>query len=450
MKAGLKAGVSGVRGLVGESFTPRVAMSFAQAFGVLMGGGKIVVGRDTRTTGGMVEEAVTAGLLSVGCQPVLTGIVPTPTVLILTQELAARGGIVITASHNPAPWNALKFVEASGMFLNAVRADELLDVYYQQEIERVTEPRMLKPVRFEHAMQVHVERVLRYVDAELIRSCAFRVAVDCCNGVGALHSADFLCRLGCEVFPVLDGSPGVFEREPEPLPGNLSVLCGQVREAECAVGFAQDPDGDRLAIVDEQGCPIGEDLSLALAAWEVLEQHGRGPVVANLSTSRVMDDVAQRFHVAMHRSAIGEINVAERMLEVQAVAGGEGNGGVIVPAVHPCRDSYVGMALVLELMARKKKNISAVRDELPRYELVKDKVALRPGQSAHIMRLLRQRYADCTLNLQDGVFVDYGKSWVHGRPSNTEPIIRLMAEAPTREQAQALLETMRGYIREAL
>ncbi len=451
MKEALKVGVSGVRGVVGDSFTPQVAVSFAQAFGTFVGRGSVVVARDTRPSGAMIERAVIAGLQSVGCKPVLAGIVPTPTALMLTKQLGARGGIAITASHNPAPWNALKFIERTGLFLSETRAEELFDVYHQQDFPLVQESDIPASSVESEPMSVHFRGILDYVDVELIRKKQFKVAVDCCNGVGALHTVPFLKNLlGCKVVPVFDKPTGIFEREPEPIPENLGLLCDTVAKEKCAVGFAQDPDGDRLAIVDEKGEAIGEDLTLAFAVQQVLSHHGKGPVAINLSTSKCVEFVAKQHGCEVTRTKIGEINVSETMLRIGAAVGGESNGGVIIPAVHPCRDSYVGMAIVLELLAVTGKSVSELRAAIPRYFVVRDKVRIRGEQAPVVLRALRQEYAEQRLSLLDGVHVDFGDSWVHARRSNTEPVIRITAEASSQEESRRLAADMRAKIEKAI
>ena len=447
MKEALKVGVSGVRGVVGDSFTPQVAASFAQAFGTFVGRGAVVVGRDTRPSGMMIERAVVAGLQSVGCKPLLAGIVPTPTALILTRHLGARGGIAITASHNPSPWNALKFIEREGLFLSETRAQELFDVYHQQDFPLVQESDIPSVAIESDPMEEHFQRVLDYVDGERIRKSQFKVAVDCCNGVGALHTVPFLKELlGCKVVPVFDQPSGIFEREPEPLPENLQRLCETVVQEKCAVGFAQDPDGDRLAIVNEKGQPIGEDLTLAFAVQQVLSHHTQGPVAINLITSKSVEYVARQYGSEVVRTKIGEINVCETMLRIGAVVGGENIGGVIIPAVHPCRDSYGGMAVVLELLAMSGKTISELRAMIPEYFVVKEKIRIRGEQAPVILRALRSEYAGQKINLLDGVYIEFGESWVHVRRSNTEPVIRITAEAATQDESLSLAATIRSQI----
>jgi len=442
----LKVSISGVRGVVGETLTPQIVASFARAFGVFVGRGSVVVGRDTRPSGDMLERAVVAGLQSVGCQPLLADIAPTPTIGFLVQTLGARGAIAITASHNPAPWNALKFIGRNGCFLGRQRANELLDIYHHGQFAMVPEDSIPRAEDIPDPTGAHFSKVLNYVDVEAIRKRHFRVAVDACNGVGALHSRRFLEQLGCTVVMCHDMPTGVFEREAEPLPENLGTLMSLVTHQRCDVGFAQDPDGDRLALVDEHGHAIGEDLTVAFAVQNVLDRHAKGPVVIHLSTSRCVQDVAEQRGCAVTRTRIGEINVTEAMLALGSPVGGEGNGGVIVPAIHPGRDSFTGMALALELLAKEGKTVSQIRQGIPRYALAKAKLPVRPEQVPDALRLIRRTYENGKINLLDGIFVEFPDSWLHVRASNTEPVIRLAAEAPTREAADRLIAEARTLL----
>lgn len=447
MKSVLKVGVSGVRGIVGDSLTPQVGASFAQAFGTFVGSGSVVVGRDPRPSGVMLEHAVTSGLRSVGCQPICLGIAPTPTLLIATAALGAQGGIAITASHNPAPWNALKFIGGNGRFLNLARTEELTDIYHQGRFPLVPEHEIPIILKQEDAFCIHRERILNYVDAQRVRARRFKVAVDCCNGVGALYNPTFLQEdLGCDVVPIFDQPTGFFGRPPEPSAGNLRVLCQTVVDHGCDVGFAQDPDGDRLAIINEKGEPIGEDLTLAFAVRQVLEYHNKGPVAINLSTSKCVDHIARGLGSEVIRTPIGEVNVTEAMIQAGAVVGGEGSGGVIVPRIHPCRDSYAAMALVLELMAVTTQSVSILQDAVPRFALVRENLPVSSEDVPAILRRLRWHYHGQRLDLRDGVYVDLGDSWVHVRRSNTEPIIRLAVEASTHERAQNVSQELRRLV----
>ena len=447
MKEALKFSVAGVRGVVGDSFTPQIAASFAQAFGTFVGRGAVVIGRDSRPSGLMIEHAVVAGLQSVGCKVIRTGIVPTPTLLFLTRHLRARGGIAITASHNPASWNALKFIEPTGVFLSEIRAEELFDIYHQQDFPLVPEADIRWNAEEKYPVEAHFKKVVDYVDREAIRKRRFKVAVDCCNGVGAVHSPLFLrSLLGCDVVPIFDTPSGVFEREPEPLPKHLGALRQAVVHHKCDVGFAQDPDGDRLAIVDERGEPLGEDFTLALAMQQVLDGHGRGPVAMSLSTSKAVEHVAAVRGCKAVRTKIGEINVTETMLQIGAVVGGESTGGVIVPAIHPCRDSYAAMAIVLELLAATGKTPSAIKAAIPEYVVVRENIDVRSEQSPNVLRAVRRQYADVPQSLLDGVFIDFGHAWLHVRRSNTEPVIRLTVEARDRAEAERIAHEARSHI----
>lgn len=448
MKETLKVGVSGVRGVVGESLTPQIAAAFAQAFGTLVGRGPVVVGRDTRPTGAMIENAVVCGLASVGCRPLLAGIVPTPTLLQLARQRHARGGICVTASHNPVQWNALKFADHQGLFLNELRNQELLDIYHQQQFSLAAESDLRPAQVIADPVAEHFGRVVGWVDAEAVRRRRFRVAVDAVNGVGAVHSEAFLRdRLGCEVVMVNGEPHGRFGREAEPLPEHLVALGEAVRRHGCDLGFAQDPDGDRLAILDETGTPVGEDITLAFAIDQVLTAHRKGPVVVNLSsTSRVLH-MARKHGVDATLTKIGEIHVANGLLAHGGVVGGEPNGGVMVPDLHPCRDSYAGMALVLEMLAQRGGTVSAHVRDIPAFALRREKLPIRGERGPDILRAVRRAFAGQPQTLLDGVRLDFPDgAWLHVRLSNTEPVIRVVAEAAEAARADKLLDTARSLI----
>jgi len=441
MKESLKISVSGVRGVVGESISPQLAVTFAQAFGTFVGRGPVVVGRDTRPSGPMLEQAVIAGLQSVGCAPILLGVVPTPTLLLATRELGARGGIAITASHNAVEWNALKFVDRTGLFLDETRAEELFDIYHQGDFPLVPEHELPGITIETRAFQRHAARLAGYVKGAAIRARHFKVAVDCVNGVGAVFTPAWLRdELGCTVVALHDQPTGYFERGPEPVPENLARLGAAVTQHGCAVGFAHDPDGDRLAIVDERGRPIGEDFTLALAAWAVLDHHARGPVVTTVSTSLCVDAVARARGVEVIRTKIGEIHVVEAMLKAGSPVGGEGSGGVIVPAIHPCRCSYAAMALILELLTLSGHTVSELRAVLPEFHVAKIKQPLRGDKAPECLRRLRRHFESrgAQVSLLDGVHANFGDRWINIRRSNTEPVLRLTAEAATVAAAEAL------------
>lgn len=440
----LKIGVSGVRGSVDDALTMHLAAQFAATFGTFVGRGRIVVGRDTRASGRMVELAVASGLLSVGCQPLCAGIIPTPTVQILVEEHHAAGGISISASHNPANWNALKFVRQDGILLDAGETASLLNMYNQGDIDFVPEQDILTPEELSDPFAFHKARIFAQIDVESIRRRHFKVAMDCCNGAGALYSEAFLRELGCEVIPIFDSYDGGFEREPEPRPEHLSKLCQTVVENHCDIGFAQDPDADRLAIVGPSGTPVGENYPVVLAVRHVLSKTP-GPVVVNAATSMAVEKVAASFGCPIHYSKVGEVNVVSRMLEVGAVIGGEANGGVIWPAVHPCRDSFAGMALILDSLAGLGHglDLDAALDAVPRYHTAMEKVDVAPEQARILVQELRRRHASERMTLVDGMRLDWEDGWVLVRPSNTEPVIRIQSEGGTRERAEELAKSIR-------
>lgn len=435
----LKISISGVRGVIGDSLKPGLLCRFSSAYATYLGPGAIVVGRDTRTSGQMAKHAVLAGLLSSGVRVVDIDLAPVPTVQFTVNQLRARGGIAITASHNPAEWNALKFVREDGCFLNSYQAQEVLDIYHQQEYRQVTSDAILPVRRFDKAIENHIEEIVRVIDP--LSEPHLRVAIDCCNGAGSVMTPRLLELLNCEVIPLHCQPDGHFPRPPEPVPENLGELSQLVVDEDADLGFAQDADADRLSIVSETGHAIGEEYSLALCTLEVLSRQ-RGPVVVNLSTSKVVEDIARSFDSPVFRSAIGEVNVTEQMMEVGAVIGGEGNGGVIYPPVNLARDSFVAMTLVIHLLRRRKQKLSEIVAELPRYQMIKRVFPGHPHKIQALIQSLQKSYSDETLDLTDGLRISRGSGWIHIRPSNTEPVLRLVIEATDRPTLEAYEKEM--------
>ena len=443
--------ISGVRGIIGRSLTPELLVRMSEAFGTYMCSGRVVVGRDTRVSGEMVKCAVFSGLLSTGCSIIDVGIVATPTATLMIEELKADGGIVISASHNPVEWNALKFFRGDGVYLNAEEGRDLLKIYDSGDFVRKPWDQIKTIEVVSDAEAHHVEKVLSILDVPLIKSAKFKVALDCCNGAGVGISLRLLRALGCTVEPIHCTPDGLFPHTPEPNFINLQDLCRFTRERGADVGFATDPDADRIAIVSEKGDFLGEELSLALAAQYVLSRSSdQGPVVINMSTSRVSEDVARAAGRECIRTAVGEVNVAERMSEARAIIGGEGNGGVIDPRIHYGRDAIVGMGLVLEHMARSGKRIGQLANALPKYSMLKTKIDVPAAQSREVIRKLKAEAADARANTEDGLRLDWEDRWVHLRASNTEPVMRIIAEAKTEEAAQALVDQYTERVRDLL
>ncbi|HEV2912994.1 MAG TPA: phosphoglucosamine mutase [Pyrinomonadaceae bacterium] len=445
----LKISISGVRGVVGESLTPTLLTRFAQAFGTYVGQGTIVTGRDTRTSGEMVRHAVVAGLLSSGCRVVDLDICPVPTVQLLVRRLHARGGIAITASHNPAEWNALKFTNSAGLFLSGAQARQLLDIYHQGEYVKVSGAEMRSVERSAAALDLHIQAVLNTLGPLAQGARRLRVAIDSCNGAGSIIAPRLLAALGAEVIPINVTPDGLFPRGAEPVPENLGALRQAVIEHGADVGFAQDMDADRLAVVNELGEAVGEENTLVLAARYVLGRE-RGPMVANLSTTHVLDAVARSFDCPIYRSRIGEANVTEEMQRRGAIIGGEGNGGVIYPRINFARDSLVGMALILHLLADTRQTVSEILAQLPRSFMIKEKLACRSDKIGRVLKMVRNEYAQWPMDVRDGIKVTLGDGWFLVRGSNTEPIIRLVAEAETEERARRMIEDVGRRVEECL
>jgi len=436
----LKIGVSGIRGVVGEFLTPGMACSFAQAFGTYVGAGRVVVGRDTRLSGDMLQHAVACGLLAAGCEVMDVGILPTPTIQIYVGATRARGGIALTASHNPPEYNALKLFNSEGLFFNNYERGELLDLYHQSDFRRAGNAEMQR-IRSDYttAPRLHIERVLEHVDPERVRRRHFRVALDAVNGAGAVMSPGFLRdTLNCELHAISIDPTKPFPRIAEPRPDTLGELVALVRRTGAEIGFAHDPDGDRLAVVDETGRVLDNDDVLALAVDAALRRMP-GDVVVNLTTSSVIDAVARQHGRRVYRTPVGEANVVETMQAVKAVIGGEGtNGGIIFPAVHLCRDSYTGMAFLLDRMAETGMKISELAGQLPPFTRKFGRFAYEHGRLGTLMRVLEEKFPGAELDRSDGLKLMLPEGWVHVRASNTEPILRIAVEAPAQETAENL------------
>ena len=444
----LKISVSGIRGVVGEFLTPSLARAFGQAFGTYVGAGPVVVGRDTRASGPMLQHAVQCGLLAAGCEVVDVGVLPTPTIQIYTGATRARGGLAITASHNPPEYNALKMFNSQGLFFNHYERGELLDIYHQSSVrEARNEEIRCVNCDLTGPSKLHFDRVLQFVDVDRIRARRFRVGLDGVNGAGSRMSVRFLQDiLGCELHAISVDPSKPFPRVAEPRPDTLGDLAALVRENKCDIGFGQDPDGDRLAIASEHGVVMDNDEVLALVIEAVLDRNP-APVVVNLTTSAVVDDVAAKYGVRVYRTPVGEANVVETMQAVKAAIGGEGsNGGIIFPAVHYCRDSYTGMAFVLDRMARTGKTLSQLQESLPRYYRKLGKVPFEHGRLGPLMQALESAFPGAKLDRSDGLKLMLEDGWIHVRASNTEPILRLAAEAQSADRVEELYRTVLGVL----
>ena len=446
----LMIGVSGIRGRVGFGLTPEVVARYAAAFGawaIARGGPKsVVLGRDSRVTGPLFHTVTRAALESVGADVIDIGLTTTPTIQLAVEHHHAAGGLGITASHNPIEWNALKFIGPDGLFLSAAQGAEMRGSV-EHGIAYATYDK-LGETRFDgEAITRHLDQVLAlsFIDVEGIRSRRFRVAYDACRGSGGAVIPSLLELLGCEVHAIELQTDGRFPRPPEPIAKNLGALERLVMSTGAQIGFATDPDVDRLALVSDEGTAIGEDYTLALATRVVL-RHRSGPVVTNLSTSRIVDDMAAEHGVRVIRAPVGEVNVALRMRDEGAVVGGEGNGGVILPELHLGRDAPLGVALLLQMLHEDGEPLSKVIGRFPRYAIIKDKLD-RPAKPLDaVYAALQAAFPDAAADTQDGLRLSWPDRWVHIRPSGTEPIVRVIAEAPTSEGARALVDRGRQLL----
>ena len=444
---GLMVSVSGIRGRVGEGLTPEVVARFAAGFGAWsLSRGKarsIVVGRDSRVSGPMFHRIAVGALESVGAEVIDIGLTTTPSCQLAVEHHHAAGGIMLSASHNPIEWNALKLVGPSGLFLDATEGTAMR-AFMEAGYPAATWDRLGHVTRDAHAFDRHLEKLLAlpFLDVEAIRKRRIHVALDCVRGAGGAVMPKLLEAFGCRVSAINLETDGRFPRPPEPVPENLGDLEALVRSSGAEVGFAVDPDVDRLALVSDEGRAIGEDYTLALAARVVL-RHRNGPVVTNLSTSRIVDDVAAAAGRRVVRAPVGEVNVALRMRQEDAAIGGEGNGGVILPEMHLGRDAPVGAALILQLLVDEGQPLSAIVAGLPRYVIVKDKLDRPDAPLQSVYDALRGAFPDAVPDTQDGLRLTWPDRWVHVRPSGTEPIVRVIAEAPDDAGARELVARSR-------
>jgi phosphomannomutase len=437
--------VSGLRGVVGQSLTPEIALRYTAAFAATLPPGKIVVTRDGRATGRMLADAVCAGLCAVGRSVLDADIAATPTTGVLIQSLGAAGGVQISASHNPPEYNGLKLFSGEGRVIPAAAGEQVIARYRTGSPAWVGHAEIGSSENVSDVHAQHLARVLATVDVPRIRGRRFRVLLDSNHGAGSLLGARLLAELGCEA-TILGPTPdGRFAHTPEPTAENLSGVLAEVVRSGADIGFCQDPDADRLAIVDHEGRYLGEEYTLALCVDHVLRRTP-GPIVTNCSTSRMTEDLAAKYSVPFHRSKVGEANVVDLMLARGAVLGGEGNGGAIDPRVVLVRDSFVGMALVLAAMAERELSVRELAAELPAYAIHKSKVTLSSDRVPAALDALERHFGDARADRLDGLRLDWPGRWLLVRASNTEPIVRLVAESPSAADAAELCRVAAGVL----
>ncbi|MBA4311735.1 MAG: phosphoglucosamine mutase [Chlorobiaceae bacterium] len=456
----LMVSISGIRGIVGETLTPEIIVKYTAAYAEYCGGGTIVIGRDGRITGKVIGNIVSSTLLSMGCDVIALGVVPTPTVALAVEKLGASGGISITASHNPIEWNGLKFFSSTGLFLDEEENKRFWEIANRGNFKYTRWNEVGQHHPDDTFIQRHIDEVLKlpYIDKKKIENRKFKVVIDCINAAGGEIVPKLLRQLGCDVIEMNCDVSGVFARAPEPIPENLTEVCERVKKEKADIGIVVDPDVDRLVFIDERGEPIGEEYTITCITKFILEKYFnknkseiRNPkseiVIVNLSTTRAINDVAQSFGVAVVRTPVGEINVAKKMKEIGAIVGGEGSGGVILPDVHYGRDAIVGIPLMLEQLIEFGGTLSELKQSFPQYFIAKSKVSVAGKKTSKLFEQLISIYGHLgKINTDDGLKIDFPDSWVHLRKSNTEPIIRIIAEAPTMLKAQELAEDFKQQL----
>jgi phosphomannomutase len=435
--------VAGARGIVGRGMTIDTAVRLTLAFCPRLPAGPVVVGRDTRPSGESLESGVIGAITATGRECVDLGIATTPTVEMMVEKLGAAGGVIVTASHNPVEWNALKFLDSRGIFISKSKGDDVYDAFINERFEYCDARSTGKVRRYHQSVRDHIEAVLALpiLDVSLIRRRAFRVVIDPINGAGSVIAPDFLRALGATVVPINCKTDGDFYRDPEPRAENLGELAEKVKNEKADLGFALDPDADRLGIVDETGTVVGEEYTLALAIDQVLGVERKGPVVVNLSTSAVVDWIADRHGVDVVRTPVGEAHVVEAMLSQGAVIGGEGNGGVIYPTLHPGRDGVLGMALILQLLASSKATLGRRVGQYPAFHMSKSKVKWDTEFSVKRISGLIRELGPAKIDAQDGVKAIFDDGWFHLRVSNTEGVVRILAESMAPQRTKELVGT---------
>ena len=454
--------VSGMRGIIGENLTASIAVEYGSAFGTYLknrlqrdaqhaahGTISVCIGMDSRPSGEMLKSAVAAGLCAAGIDVIDLGIVTTPCVGVMVRELAAAGGVVITASHNPIAYNGIKLLLDNGVAPPAPEAEKIKRCFLEKNLALADSTHCGRVTYSDKTDAMHIDKVLAIVDKDAIAAKEFRVVLDSVNGAGGRITKKLLAEFGCQVTAINDEPTGLFAHGPEPAAANLTGLCDAVKAQVADIGFAQDPDADRLAIVDENGTYIGEEYTLALAAKYIFSK-AAGNAATNFSTSRMIDDVVGKAGGRVIRTAVGEANVAAAMFENDCIIGGEGNGGVIDLRVGPVRDSLVGIALVMQLMAETGKTISRLVSEIGGYNMSKDKFPAGQDQARQIFESAKETFAHAKLETTDGCRFDFDDGWLHLRTSNTEPVMRAIVEAKDRQAAEEYLAVVARIRKEVL
>ncbi len=438
--------ISGIRGIVGDGLDPESIVKYTLAYSKFIGSGKIIIGRDSRVSGEMVKQLVTGVLVSNGIDVVDIGICPTPTVQFNVSKLNASGGISISASHNPNQWNALKLLNQTGQFLSPEEYNKLMKIFEENQKSFKKWNELGKIIEYPDGLKNHIDEIFRlgFLDINAVKKRKFKVVVDCVNGAGAFCVPEFLRKFGCEVTEINCEKSGELVPNPEPLPENITNTLNEVLKNKSDLGIVTDPDVDRLILITDKGEPFSEENTITQAVKFILSKKV-GNVVVNLSTTRAVDDVAEKFGAKVFRSPVGEANVVKKMKEVNAVIGGEGSGGVIYPQLHYGRDALCGIAITLQHLSEFGGSISKLKDELPKYFISKKKIEIK-SDPALIQNKLLKEFKNEKVNTEDGLKIDFDDHWVHFRRSNTEPIVRIITEAESKTEAEKFSESYLSLI----
>lgn len=445
----LKIGISGVRGIVGETMTPELAIDFASAFGTFLDSGQVLVGRDTRASGPMLLAAVSAALSSTGCEVLDLGVCPTPVLQYLVKKLGAGGGVSITAGHNDADWNALTFINREGTYLNEFQGADVLDFYHLEQFAKAPLAKVGRILPLDDRRGTYWEALARFLDIEAIRSARFKVVIDPCNGAGA-KSVDEFCRvLGCELVAVNNEPSGFFPHDPEPRPRNAGEVSAIVKITGARAGFLLNSDVSRVSIVAEDGETLSEEYTFPLVAAHYLDKHP-GPVITNASASRMIEDVAARRRVQVIRTKVGQSHAIQAMLAEDAAMAGDGSGSVAVRGFQPAFDGFLAMGLLLEMSAVREKTISGLVKDIPKYHIVKEKIYCPPVKVHSVVSEAKKLFPPEVLVLLDGIRAERADGWVHLRASATEPMIRVIAENRSQEKAQEDVDRVLAFINQLI
>lgn len=435
--ATLMSSISGIRGIVGDGFDPETIVKYVNAYADFIKEGKVVIGRDSRISGEMVKTLTTGTLIAKGIEVVDIGICPTPTVQYNVKELKASGGISISASHNPNQWNALKLLNKTGQFLSPEEYKVMVNNLDNNQKNFKKWDKLGKKVEYSDGLKNHINAILNLdvINISEIKKKKFKVVLDCVNGAGSFCVPEYLENFGCEVIKVNCNTDGILTDQPEPLPENIKTAMLKVKEVNADLGIVVDPDVDRLVLITDKGEPFIEENTITQAVKYILSKRA-GNVVVNLSTTRSVDDVADKFGATVYRSPVGEANVVKKMKEVDAVIGGEGSGGVIYPPLHYGRDALCAIAITLQHLTEFKEPMSRLKESLPQYFIIKKKIEIKTDPDK-LLNSIITKFKNVKINTEDGVRVDFEDHWVHLRKSNTEPIIRIITEAKSKEEAES-------------